>query len=125
MALNYKKNETRGWATSYRGDLAIHASKHIEKSVLHLPAFQEVLSRYGIEYIQSQAGKVLCVVRLKSCVPTWKVRPFLSPEELAFGDYSEGRFAWITDNLRSVVPFPFKGSQGFFNVPEHLFKYMR
>jgi len=32
------------------------------------------------------------------------------------GDYTPGRFMWITENLETFEPFPFKGSQGFFEV---------
>lgn len=124
MWLRLKKNETRGWATSYSGDLAIHAAKHIEKSVLHLPEFQKALAPYGIDLLKEHAGKVLCVVNLRACVQSWKIRPTLSAEELAFGDYSTGRFAWITDSLRPIEPFSYRGQQGLFSVPDSLFRWL-
>jgi len=38
---------------------------------------------------------------------------------LAIINYQPGRFAWRTRNLRRFVqPVPWKGSRGFFKVPE-------
>lgn len=36
-------------------------------------------------------------------------------KEKAFGDYSEGRYAWIGTNFRLLeTPIPFKGKQGYY-----------
>jgi hypothetical protein len=38
-------------------------------------------------------------------------------QERAFGDYSEGRWAWVTDSLfRLPKPIPFKAKQGLCDV---------
>jgi len=44
--------------------------------------------------------------------------------EEEYGDYSPGRFAWITDNCRPVKPFPVVGQQGLFNVDDDLIEYL-
>ena len=35
--------------------------------------------------------------------------------ELAFGDYSQGRYAWILDNIQAIKPVPAKGMQRIWN----------
>lgn len=45
-------------------------------------------------------------------------------EEKDLGDYSPGRFAWLTDNCRSVKPFPVVGQQGLFNVDDELIEFL-
>lgn len=43
-------------------------------------------------------------------------------DELAFGDYTPGRFAWhLTDPEPLDEPIPWKGSQGIFKVPAEPF----
>jgi hypothetical protein len=43
--------------------------------------------------------------------------------ELAFGDFSPGRFAWRLENIRRFVNPPLvRGKQGLFNVPDDLIK---
>ena len=37
------------------------------------------------------------------------------------GNYDLGRYVWIFKNVRALTePIPFKGAQGFFNVPDEL-----
>lgn len=39
------------------------------------------------------------------------------PDELSFGDFSVGRFAWKFENIRKFKnPFPTKGRQGLFDI---------
>jgi hypothetical protein len=46
-----------------------------------------------------------------------------NPDEYAFGNYEPGRFAWVLRDVeRLAEPVPFKGSQGIFDVPEHLLR---
>lgn len=53
------------------------------------------------------------------CATEWS---FFEGGESEFGDYSEGRFAWITSRLQTFDPFPLVGHQGLFDVdlPEGL-----
>ena len=63
---------------------------------------------------------MLCVVELYECITTEEavMRRGISNEEIALGNYVEGRFAWLTRNLRRLKnPVPVKGAQGFFNLP--------
>lgn len=46
----------------------------------------------------------------------------ITHKELAFGDYSTGRFAWLLADVKPLpTPIPFKGAQGLFNVPDEVF----
>lgn len=43
------------------------------------------------------------------------------PDEFAFGNYEAGRFAWVLRDVEQLaVPVAFRGSQGFFDVPDEL-----
>jgi hypothetical protein len=71
-------------------------------------------------------GHAVCVVEVYDCVETdayaaGDVFASASYLEACLGDYSVGRFVWRTRNLRRFdKPFPVKGSQGFFDVPDEL-----
>lgn len=47
----------------------------------------------------------------------WRVRRNLS-DQLPFGDFTPGRFAWMLDNVRLIDPVPMKGAQGLRDLPE-------
>lgn len=58
----------------------------------------------------------------KAIIPAPDVRASLRWCERQMGDYSAERFGWIFKNVRPLTtPIPFKGKQGFFNVPDELF----
>jgi len=107
MALGEKRIETRSWATKYRGPLAIHAAK----GGLRVRDLAVVLSEPSIKTAlmgqMFEPGCVVAVVNLWACVPVEKYE-HLTDKERAFGDYTPGRFAWLT--------------QGVFRLPHPLFK---
>lgn len=132
MAHGYKKNETRGWYTKYRGPLVIHAAKTNK----HIGDFRRLLVRAGIIKSRFDAvpaglpatasqwpfGKIVAVCNLVDCVST-NVLPGagISKQERACGDYSSGRFVWVTEDLVKLeTPIPWKGMQGFWKIPEEL-----
>jgi activating signal cointegrator 1 len=136
--LGQKRIETRGLATSYRGDLLISAAKTWNRALdaqVSEPAFITALTVRGAPYhdagpapavvvapagtFELPRGQALCLVHLSDCVPVEEVRDRLSPQELAFGNYDDGRFAWILTSLRRLVkPVPWVGAQGLRTVPE-------
>jgi hypothetical protein len=60
----------------------------------------------------------LAVVELHDCVKTESVRSRLSRTERSFGDYSDGRYAWVTRNVRRLrEPFEMRGAQGLRLLP--------
>ena len=119
MAMGVKKNETRAWATSYRGPLLIHAAK----KVLGWPSLT-IQAFFDFRGIASQPsdlplGCLVCKVNLVDCQKICLCNQPDYPER-AFGDYTPGRFMWITENLEIFDSIPFRGSQGFFTVPDDI-----
>jgi len=117
MALNLKKNETRSWATSHRGPLLIHAAK----KVMGWPSIEIQALFDGIAFQPSDLprGFLLCMVNLIDCK---RILLHNRPQgiEQALGDYTPGRYMWITENLETFDPIPWKGSQRLFNVPDEI-----
>lgn len=139
MRLGLKRNETRGWATPFRGWLGIHATAKLEPYAIDCynesPLIQEALRKIGIEKAKDlyglPFGSVVCVVNLKRCVPTNKmlqhVQPTLTiyadrslPEpgtvEYEAGNYDRNRYVWVTEDLRTFDPIPCKGKQGLWTA---------
>lgn len=116
IPLGLKRIETRHWTTNYRGELAIHASK---KDTTELRA---VAYLGGMPARDLPFGYVVAIVTLVDVLPTELLAGALSEAEIHFGDYRPGRFGWILHNVRPVKPFPFKGGQGFFNIPDEAFR---
>ena len=127
MALGKKRIETRSWSTRYRGPLAIHAAKggltlgELRDLVCREP-FRSALNiaTDRFESVDFNHGCIVAVVSLVDCVPVQKchslgdlARAWTWREEQAFGDYSAGRYAWITGNaFRFPRPIPHKSGQG-------------
>lgn len=144
VSIQAKKIETRSWATSYTGWLAIHASKQFPMDCQYLTLrepFRGALVAGGLEESEKLSrGAIVAVAKLVRCLPTtecaaiWTlpktVRPytwtiwvrrsyFAVPEpEWTFGDYSSDRFAWLLDDAhRLPEPIPWKGALGLWRLP--------
>ena len=134
VAIGAKRIETRSWGTSYRGPLAIHAAKGFPKWAQET-CFEDIFWKAlngnrpkVLAYISKfPRGVILATCRLVDCFQTEVLTQArggvlflehepeisLSQQEEAFGDYSEGRYAWILDNVQSLPqPVPAKGSLG-------------
>jgi hypothetical protein len=118
VALGEKRVETRSWNTNYRGLLAIHAAKTYPRWAKELagqePFYSSLRAPIGnYSYPELRCGQVLCIVSLTVIRFTQTVRDDLSEKELAFGDYSDGRFAWCLSLFEPVSPpIPAKGHLG-------------
>lgn len=124
-----KWNETRSRLTHYRGELAICSAKRkmwpgefgtdigwLVNRMLTLWYEKNKLKPRAKRPALFPKGYVLCVVDLIECKPVEEAFP--SPMEKLMGDYSAGRFAWITRHNRPLKqPVPVVGHQGFFNLP--------
>lgn len=119
MGAGSKTIETRGWKTNYRGDLLICSTKN----GLSKKAFNETVKELGFEELEYPLGQALCVVNLYDVIPTSEL-DFYEIGEEHLGDYSPGRFGWLTDNSRPIKPFPVKGQQGLFNVDDELIEFL-
>ncbi len=141
IAVGAKKYETRSWRIDYRGPLLICASKKILSAALlrqlgEKEVWQKALrSALGYDIlpggvIQAEKsgyfaghvikrlpyGKVVALVDLTDCLPTFNYQTDWIGKEAAFGDFSPGRYAWKLENIRAIEPFPVKGRQGLFEV---------
>jgi hypothetical protein len=143
-----KSLETRGWDTSYRGPLLICASKKVMSWTLlfelgkqeeWLKALRAVL---GYDYIPSGCmaeekplyfakhvrQKLPYGVAVATCnlVGTYRTETLkagtMLTNNLPFGDFSAGRYAWNLRDRKAIKPFPVWGRQGLFEVeiPEGL-----
>jgi len=125
VAIGAKKIETRSWNTSYRGPLAIHAAKRVNKEDLQLcfqEPFFECLTRAGYRLIAHHLfkgdvlphGAVIATCELRSVIRITKTNASnLRDPELSFGDFTPGRYAWFLDNIKKLEePFPARGYQG-------------
>lgn len=125
VAIGAKRIETRGWATSYRGPIAIHAGKGLGPvgglqglaDLVDSEPFFRAFVQHGMTtrsstleslIAQLPRGAVVATARLVAIYPTtgsglvgFDPQPLLS--ELAFGDYRLGRYGWL---LADVTPLP-------------------
>lgn len=137
--------ETRNWATKYRGKIAIHSAKTMPLAAQYMATNQEpfrtVLAMAGYKNIcDFPRGKIIAIGNLVDIIrvdlagnnfivekgtnsQNSKVVRLLSINELAFGDYSAGRFAWQLEDIQVLPePVPAKGRQGlwWWDVPDGL-----
>lgn len=148
VVIGAKKIETRSWNTKYRGDILIHASKNkkIAEEIIYKFPFNKVMVEYFnhdtepyIEDLPFGAiiGKVnICTTSAVETLPQingqelvirggeyngkiWK----MTEQEIAFGDYSPGRYAWLlSDPIKFEKPIPCKGSLSLWDCPEDVFQ---
>lgn len=136
IAASEKRIETRSWATTYRGPLAIHASKGFPQEyqeLLRVEPFRSVLFRDGygwgmqapwVRHDESlPRGAIVAVADLVDCNRTerylrsdiWRNLP---PHEKEFGDYTEGRYGLLLANVRRLAePVPCRGALSLWEVP--------
>jgi len=136
VVIGAKKIETRSWNTKYRGPILIHASKSMEsaKEILDNP---EIYNSFSIALQQADGkiklpfgaiiGKVNIVDSIKfekqdkKCLKLFfnhelKLGWEFTDQELAFGDYSAGRYGWLLNNpVQFKKPIPAKGSRMFWD----------
>lgn len=127
VALEEKLYETRSWATNYRGPLAIHVARRwkIDQfELLRCEPFRSVLAKHGFSKRDDfPLGCVVAVVNLTAVYRTEDMRASLGEQELAFGNYSNGRYAWeLTSVRRLPEPVPARGAQQlwWWDVPDRL-----
>ena len=122
IALGFKPWETRDWATSYRGPLAIHASKRRWDDTGEWHARARLLLGTRGALGTMPYGAVVCVVDLVDCVATSRLRGVIPEKDEFWGDFSDGergggRYAFRLENVRVLSsPYPVRGQQGFFEV---------
>lgn len=115
IALGLKRYETRCWRTHFRGTLAIHAACR------KMSPFDKVLAeKYDVH--PEKFGCVVAFADVTDCIlMTPEFLSALSEQELDWGFYKEGRYAWKLDNIRLprkeiIIP----GKQGLWNLDDIL-----
>lgn len=124
MAMGLKRIETRSWATSYRGSLAIHAAKTFP-AYARAACWNEAISKalggplvrssnmldWGIEfekYVKAlPLGCIVATCELVRCIETEMIPRYVQPfteHERALGNYEPGRYGWLTENMVAVKP---------------------
>ncbi|SMC63672.1 ASCH domain-containing protein [Sporomusa malonica] len=140
IACGVKQIETRGWATKYRGEIAIHAG--VGKQFMQLAKAEPLssaLKANGFKYLSYididkkkyflPFGAMIAIAEIVDCAKmvgctldnvnnghklisvTLENGHVVSGNELEFGDYTLGRYAWILANVRRIEPIPAKGMQ--------------
>lgn len=138
VACGIKRYETRSWATTYRGPIAIHAGKtrayYCTRDYLDIviaasqnPLFESyVMGCAETPEHELPFGAVIATAELIGC---WEIgkhplsgTPVLnvngqcrsiSDEEWLFGNYTPGRFAWELDKVNLLEKaIPARGMQG-------------
>lgn len=126
IAIGAKRVETRSWRTSFRGEIAIHASKGFPKwaqEYLHSYFFRERL--YSAGYTKPadfERGAIIATARLTTVGTTEAiVKAGLNAEQLTFGDFSAGRFGWFLNAIKRLPePIPCRGALSLWEVPEDI-----
>jgi len=140
VAIGAKKIETRSWHTSYRGPLAIHASKGFPKELKELsqrypfagPLYGDVdltaVLRGELDLPSTlPLGAVIATCNLVDCKLITGTSSMnreiigalldgfstVKGNEYVFGDFTPGRYAWILEDVKPLpAPIPAKGMLG-------------
>ena len=145
VAIGAKKIETRSWWTQYRGTLAIHAAKNFPKDCREVACIEkfwepiiDLIGRGKFPWMTGNAypmGAIVATCELveisgplslatswHGCTEHWKNKHCfrLTENERAFGDYSEGRYIWLLENVKLLPePIPAKGMLGLWEWDEN------
>jgi activating signal cointegrator 1 len=134
FASGFKQNETRSFATSFRGELYIHSSQKIDFNDLELLHDDKHFKKCIPDRSVLIQGAIIGKVNIVDCVPTEKLSndhyfkdttKYVNNQEWAFGDYRENRFAWIgKDHKMLDTPIHCRGMLGIWRceVFEELLK---
>ena len=121
MACGRKFVETRGWDTSVRGEVWIHAAQSKEGlKVVRADAWlrKEIEGALGIPSAEweerMEFGALIGRGLLQTSVPAGRALA-LYPAQEPFGDFSKGRYGHVYVQLeRLAKAVPVRGKQGFF-----------
>jgi hypothetical protein len=133
LVCGVKKYETRSWATSYRGPIAIHAATlNPFRAIRDIPdeiilTMRGALKTAGIltpstDFRILPTGFVLATAALVECheiTYSFRCSRINFADEEYFGDFTIGRYAWEFANMKMLdEPIPVKGRQGLWNWEE-------
>lgn len=110
--------------TIHRGPIAIHAAKKVDKEICLEEPFRSVLAEHGYTVDNLPTGAVVAISNLAQCHQVTATKPYkaalagedyVEGNELAFGWYEVGRYAWEMTDVKQIDPVPAKGQQGLWN----------
>jgi len=142
LACGAKRFETRSWATSYRGPIAIHAATLSIPQVLKKTfpmsewtyhpdhdakeQFLAVLTKAFSDYTPIEdimgllnelpTGAIVATANLIECHKITAPYGTVDEAERALGNWTPGRYAWEIANVKMITPVPIKGRQGLWNL---------
>lgn len=132
MACGEKQYETRSWSTNHHGWMAIHAGGKWTSDQYRLcckEPWRSVLQRVGFKVPPNPQGhtfgmplsSIVAVGRLVDVVSSSLVINTINPQEYVFGDFSEGRFAWLyADMIHLPNPIPVPGLRRIWRLPKQV-----
>lgn len=119
--------ESRTWKTNYRGPLAIHTSKKIDRQFCSHKTVQSLLDRYGLTPQNLPTGSIIGVCNLINCLRVIEDNQesavledgrIVLGNDYFLGDYKVGNYACEVTNKEMLINFiPAQGKLGLW---EHL-----
>lgn len=129
IAVGAKQYETRSWQTAFRGPLLIHAAAGLGPingttglyDICTGDPFFETLfgapDRHFKDPSELPRGRIVASCLLEECFesPGWKP-PGCPTDEEAFGDWTEGRYAWELRKVQRTPLIRYRGGQSIRDV---------
>ncbi|RKN75026.1 ASCH domain-containing protein [Paenibacillus ginsengarvi] len=131
IAIGDKQFETRSWPTKYRGPIAIHAGKKVDREACEREPIRSTLAAHGYTAGNLPTGVVVATANLSECfmikhdtlgglvlleAERRRTHFETTDKEFIFGDYTSGRFVWELNDVKQLPdPIPAKGQQGLWN----------
>jgi hypothetical protein len=115
IAVGKKQYETRHWATSYRGLVAIHAAKRKVDSIS-----QRLFADVAPELTELPMGAIVAILRLGPCwIMSESMISRQTELERKVGNWQPGRYAWELNDVRPIAPIYTPGKQGLSVIRDH------
>lgn len=119
----FNKKETRTWNTNYRGLVLICASQqgYNLQQVKNISGEKQMKRIYGnidremLSAIYGIKGNAIAIGRLVDCHPMRNYE-----ENDCFVAFREDLFVHVYQDVQPIIPFPFKGRQGWSKLSEEV-----
>lgn len=129
VVMGVKTIETRSWGTKYRGPILIHASKGKAGNIFaEEPAFKKYIKDFKTLPFGAIIGQAIItdVIRIENLHLPDKLINKLTMEEKAFGDYTEGRYAWLLEEHKKFdTPIPARGTLSIWEYPDKNISFLK
>ncbi len=122
VVMGVKTIETRSWGTKYRGSILIHASMGKSGNIFseELP-FKKYIPDFNRLPFGAIIGEAIItdVIRIENLNMPDALINKLTMEQKAFGDYSEGRYAWLLEDHKQFTnAIPARGTLSVWEYPD-------